>query len=121
MKDRTFVFGSYEGYRLDSGINFVEAVPSAAACRARRARGAAALRRVPGPGAVVLAGESANPDFDIAAAAGAVDGEGGCLQHAARPQALYELVDYARYFRDQGTNEQPEGVTGRRSDIEANP
>ena len=28
---------------------------------------------------------------------------------------------YGRYFRDQGTNEQPEGVTGRRSHIEANP
>jgi hypothetical protein len=28
---------------------------------------------------------------------------------------------YARYVRDQGTNEQPEGVTGRRSHIEANP
>jgi hypothetical protein len=28
---------------------------------------------------------------------------------------------YGRYFRDQGTNDQPEGVTGRRSHIEANP
>src|SRR6185436_17631902 len=51
--DRAFFFGSYEGYRLDAGLNFVEAIPSNQAwARA--------------PGAVVLAGASANPDFDIA-------------------------------------------------------
>ncbi|HEX5081296.1 MAG TPA: carboxypeptidase regulatory-like domain-containing protein, partial [Blastocatellia bacterium] len=32
VKDKFFFFGSYEGYRLRSGINFVEAVPSASAC-----------------------------------------------------------------------------------------
>ena len=30
-KNRAFFFGSYEGYRLNAGFNFVEAVPSAAA------------------------------------------------------------------------------------------
>src|SRR6185369_3271375 len=30
-KDRAFFFGSYEGYRLDAGVNFVEAAPSDAA------------------------------------------------------------------------------------------
>src|SRR5207253_7725557 len=30
-KNRAFFFGSYEGYRLEAGINIVEAVPSAAA------------------------------------------------------------------------------------------
>src|SRR5215207_688341 len=30
-RDRTFLFGSYEGYRLESGVNIVEDVPSAAA------------------------------------------------------------------------------------------
>ena len=66
MKDRAFFFGSYEGYRLDAGINIVEAVPSAAAW-ARAVPAIAALR--PGflaPGAVILPGASANPDFDIA-------------------------------------------------------
>ena len=66
VKDRAFFFGSYEGYRLDAGINFVEAVPSAAAW-ARAVPAIAALR--PGflaPGAVILPGASTNPDFDIA-------------------------------------------------------
>src|SRR6267142_1848113 len=31
VKNKAFFFGTYEGYRLDSGINSVEAVPSAAA------------------------------------------------------------------------------------------
>ena len=42
-KDRAFFFGSYEGYRLDAGVNFVEAVPSAAAW-ARAVPAIAALR-----------------------------------------------------------------------------
>ena len=42
-KDRAFFFGSYEGYRLDAGLNFVEAVPSAAAW-ARAVPAIAALR-----------------------------------------------------------------------------
>jgi len=47
MKNRAFFFGSYEGYRMDAGVNFVEAAPSALAwsrtdrsstsCFARRA------------------------------------------------------------------------------------
>ena len=65
MKDRAFFFGSYEGYRLDAGVNFVEAAPSASAW-ARAVPAIAALR--PGftaPGAVLLPGASTNPDFDI--------------------------------------------------------
>ena len=66
VKDRVFFFGSYEGYRLDAGKNFVEAVPSAAAW-ARAVPAVAGLR--PGflaPGAVILPGASTNADFDIA-------------------------------------------------------
>ncbi len=45
VKDRLFFFGSYEGYRLDAGRNFVEAVPSAAAwARAVPAVAASAAR-----------------------------------------------------------------------------
>ena len=64
-KDRAFFFGSVEAYRLDAGINSVEAVPSAAAW-ARAVPAIAALR--PGfvsPNAVLLAGQSTNADFDI--------------------------------------------------------
>ena len=66
MKDRAFFFGSYEGYRLNAGKNFVEAVPSEAAWN-RAVPAVAGLR--PGftaPGAIILPGASANADFDIA-------------------------------------------------------
>ncbi|PYQ51922.1 MAG: TonB-dependent receptor, partial [Acidobacteria bacterium] len=66
VKDKAFFFGSYEGYRVHSDINFVEAVPSAAA----RARAVPAvvplLDAFTSPRAIVLPGASANPDFDIA-------------------------------------------------------
>jgi hypothetical protein len=38
-RDRAFFFGSYEGYRLDAGLNFIEA------CRAPR-RGRRRYRRL---------------------------------------------------------------------------
>jgi hypothetical protein len=121
VKDRAFFFGSYEGYRLNSGINFVEAVPSAAA-RARAVPSIAPLLDAfRAPGAIVLAGASANPDFDIVQ-----------LQENARvnEDAFSGRLDvrlndkhrfYARYFRDDGDNDQPEGVTGRRQHIKAVP
>src|SRR4249920_208 len=65
-RNRAFFFGSYEGYRLDAGLNFIEAVPSAAAW-ARAVPAIASLQAgFLSPGAVILAGASANPDFDIA-------------------------------------------------------
>ena len=88
VKDNTFFFGSYEGYRLDSGINFVEAVPSAAALRARRAGGsAAATTPSAGPARVILPGASANPDFDILQLQDDVEREGGLLQRPGRSEA----------------------------------
>src|SRR5262249_13416887 len=65
VKDRFFFFVSYEGYRLRSGINFIEAVPSAVAA----ARAVPAVRPLidgfRGPGAVTLPGASTNADFEI--------------------------------------------------------
>ena len=65
-KDRAFFFGSYEGYRLDAGMNFVEAVPSAAAWARAVPAIARCVRGSLAPGAVILPGASTNPDFDIA-------------------------------------------------------
>ena len=66
VKDKAFFFGSYEGYRLDAGKNFVEAVPSASAW-ARAVPAVAGLRSgFLAPGAVILPGASSNADFDIA-------------------------------------------------------
>lgn len=121
IKNRFFFFLSYEGYRLRSGINSIEAVPSAAV----RARAVPAvvplLDAFRGPGAVILPGASANPDFEIAQ-----------LQSVARvdENAVGARFDYKfndryslffRYYRDQGTNDQPEGVTGRRAFVRAVP
>ncbi len=64
-KNKTFAFLSYEAYRLDAGVNFVEAAPSAAAW-ARAVPAIAALRSaMTAPTAVLLEGKSTNADFDI--------------------------------------------------------
>ncbi|MBI3492311.1 MAG: TonB-dependent receptor [Acidobacteria bacterium] len=112
-KDRAFFFGSFERYRLNAGINIVEAVPSASAW-ARAVPAVAALR----PGflradAVILPGKSTNPDFDIA--------------QLQTPQVVTETAysgrfdfrfspkwsSYLRFFRDQGTSDQPNSVSGQ--------
>jgi hypothetical protein len=121
VKDKAFFYGSYEGYRLDSGINFVEAVPSAAA-RARAVPAIAPLLDAfTGPGAIVLPGASANPDFDIAQ----LQENARVTEDAFSGRLDVRLNDkhrmYARYFRDNGDNDQPEGVTGRRQHITARP
>ena len=66
LKDRAFFFGSYEGYRLDAGVNFVEARAERRGVGARGAGDRArCVRASRAPSAVLLPGASANPDFDI--------------------------------------------------------
>ena len=121
IKDKFFFFGSYEGYRLRSGINFVEAVPSAAAA----ARAVPAVRPLldafRGPGAVLLPGASTNPDFDIAQ----LNSNIKVNENAVGARFDYKFNEkyflYTRFYRDQGSNDQPEGVTGRRSLVRAVP
>ena len=120
-RDRAFFFGSYEAYRLDAGLNFVEATPSDAAW-ARAVPQIAALR--PGflaPGAVILAGKSSNPDFEIAQ----LQGTQQVREHALSARVDVKINNmwstYVRVFHDQGTNDQPEGVTGRSVHITDNP
>jgi carboxypeptidase family protein len=120
-KNRAFFFGSYEGYRLNAGINIVEAVPSDAAW-ARAVPAIAPLR--PGflaSGAVILPGKSTNPDFDIA--------------QIQTPQVVHEdsfsgrldmkfserWSSYVRVFADQGTSDQPNNVAGQVIHTTANP
>ena len=115
VKDKAFFFVSYEGYRLRSGINIVEAAPSAAA----KARAVPAI--VPlvdafhGPGAFLLPGASANPDFDIYQLQTnvVVDENAGGMRLDYKLSNSHTM--YVRYFRDQGEASQPEGITGRRS------
>ncbi len=121
LKNRAFFFGSYEGYRLDAGVNFVEAVPSDAAW-ARAVPAIAALRDgFKTASAIILPGASANPDFDIAQLQGLQE----VRENALSARLDFKLNDrwsmYGRAFHDQGTNNQPEGVSGRTVKITDNP
>jgi hypothetical protein len=120
-KDRAFFFGSYEGYRLDAGLNFIEAVPSAAAW-ARASAAIAPLRAgFLAPGAVALSGASANTDFDIAQ----LQTSQRVTENAFSARLDFKANDswssYVRVFRDNGTNREPQGVTGRIFQTSAKP
>jgi hypothetical protein len=120
-KNRAFFFGSYEGYRLNAGINIVEAAPSDVAW-ARAVPTIAALR--PGflaPGAVLLPGKSTNPDFDIAQIQ---------TPQTVREDSFSGRLDlkfnerwssYIRVFSDHGTSDQPNNVAGQVIHTTANP
>jgi hypothetical protein len=121
VKDRVFFFGSYEGYRLNAGINIVEAVPSAAAW-ARAVPAVAVLR--PGflaPGAVILPGQSTNPDFDIAQL------QTPAVVHETAYSGRFDVKmtnrwsSYIRFFGDRGVSDQPSNVSGQVLHTEANP
>ena len=120
-KDRAFFFGSYEGYRLDAGFNNVEAVPSASAW-ARAVPAIAALRAgFVNPAAIILAGKSTNPDFDIAQ----LQGLQQVREHSFSGRLDFRMSNkwsaYVRAFHDEGTSDQPEGVSGRVVHITDNP
>src|SRR6185295_11762429 len=121
MKDRAFFFGSYEGYRLDAGVNFVEASPSASAW-ARAVPSIAALR--PGftaPGAVLLPGASTSPDYDIYQLQGLekVTENAFSLRLDYRVNQLWSA--YGRVFYDKGEQTRPEGISGRVARLEQKP
>ena len=120
-ENRAFFFGSYEGYRLDAGLNFVEAVPSDAAW-ARAVPAVAPLR--PGflaPGAVILPGASTNPDFDIAQNQATQNVDENAFSGRVDLRFNNNWSSYVRVFRDAGTNDEPQGVTGRRFVTEITP
>jgi len=121
VKNKAFFFGSFERYRLNAGINIVEATPSSAAW-GRAVPAIAALR--PGflaSGAIILPGQSTNPDFDIA--------------QLQTPQIVSETAasgrfdlkmnnrwsSYVRVFHDKGVSDAPDSVSGRVVHTEANP
>jgi hypothetical protein len=120
-KNKAFFFGSYEGYRLDAGLNFIEAVPSAAAW-ARAAPAIASLQsQWLAPGAVIVPGASTNADFDIA------QNQASETVHENAASARFDLKmndrwsSYVRIFHDQGTDDAPQGVTGRHFVTTINP
>lgn len=120
-KNRAFFFGSYEGYRLDAGKNFVEAVPSASAW-ARAVPAIAALRSgFTAPGAVVIQGASTNADLDIVQLQDTQRVTENAYSGRLDVRLSSNWSAYTRVFHDQGTNSDPAGVTGRRLEMTANP
>src|ERR1041385_1131198 len=122
-KDRAFFFFSYEGYRLRGGINAIEAVPGQASricpggfvLGTTTACSAATTNLIPtfrGAGAVTL---RTGPDlFDTVQ----LQANNIVNEDTAALRLDFKLTQkhtaYFRYFRDQGFNSQPDGVTGRR-------
>jgi hypothetical protein len=120
--DKAFFFFSYEGYRLRGGINSIEAVPGLASricggplgtgtisCNAATAALIPAFRA---PGAVTL---RTGPDlFDTVQlqAINTVNENSAALRLDYRFNQKHSA--YFRFFRDQASNDQPDGVTGRR-------
>lgn len=124
-RDKAFFFFSYEGYRLRGGINSIEAVPGLASriCAAPFGTGsvtcnAATVPLIPAfrsPAAVTL---RTGPDlFDTVQlqANNVVDENTAALRLDYRFNAKHS--SYFRFFRDQGSNLQPDGVTGRQISI----
>jgi hypothetical protein len=123
--DKAFFFFSYEGYRLRGGINSIEAVPGLApricggplgtgtiSCNAATAALIPAFRA---PGAVTL---RTGPDlFDTVQlqAINTVNENSAALRLDYRFNQKHSA--YFRFFRDQASNDQPDGVTGRRISI----
>jgi hypothetical protein len=131
VSNKAFFFFSYEGYRLRAGINSVEAVPGSASrlCAAPFGTGSincnpisvSLLPAFRSPNAAIISTGSGTNIFDIAQ----LQANSSVNENSAALRIDYKLNDkhsaYFRIFRDQGTNDQPEGVTGRRVLIKAVP
>lgn len=125
IKDKFFFFGSYEGYRLRAGINSVEAVPgeqaricAAVVCNPTILPFLAAFRA---PEAAIIARGTGNNLFDVAQFQGTstVNEDAFAVRFDYRLNPANSM--YLRFFRDDGDNVQPEGVTGRRVVTSVNP
>ena len=131
VKDKMFFFFSYEGYRLRAGINSIEAVPGQASriCAGPFGTGpnpctALSVSLLPAfksPDAAIISTGSGNNFFDVAQlqANSSVNENSTALRLDYRFNQKHS--SYFRFFRDQGSNDQPEGVTGRRVSIKAVP
>jgi hypothetical protein len=120
-KDKAFFFGSYEGYRLTAGRNFIQAVPSASAW-ARAVPAVAGLR--PGftaPGAIVLPGASTNPDSDIVQWQANQEVSENAFSGRLDLKINNNWSSYIRLFHDQATSRDPQDVSGRFFKITINP
>lgn len=125
---KTFFFFSYEGYRLRAGVNSIEAVPGAQAriCAPApngvpcvEANGAASrtLTLLPAfrdPSAAIISVGTGTNLFDVAQVQANAQVDETAYAFRLDHRFSDKQSMYFRYFRDQGTNNQPEGVSGRR-------
>jgi hypothetical protein len=116
IKDKLFFFGSYEQYRGRFGLNFIEAAPQLNLTSVN----APYLAAFRSPDAVVL-GASTTTGFDVVQlqALEKTDEKAFALRLDYQINPLNKV--YFRFFRDQGTDVAPEGVSGRVVKIEAVP
>src|ERR1041384_5741249 len=131
VKDKAFFFFSYEGYRVRAGVNSIEAVPGSASrlCAGPfgtgtincNATSVALLPAFRSPDAAIIATGSGTNLFDVAQ----LQANSTVNENSTALRFDYKLNNkhsaYFRFFRDQGSNDQPEGVTGRRVAIKAVP
>ena len=117
VKDKLFFFGSFEGYRLRSGVNIVEGVPKLSRC----ASAVPAVRPLCENGFLaagatrIMTNPISSPDFDIGQllASNPVNENSASLRIDYRANAKNSF--YFRFFRDQGDNNQPQNVSGARA------
>lgn len=128
-RDKAFFFFSYEGYRLRGGVNSVEAVPGSAARICAPPLGTGTISCNPTTAGLIPAFRDpravtvrVGPDlFDTVQlqSTNQVNEDSMALRVDYRFNQRHSA--YFRFFRDQGTNNQPEGVTGRRIAIRSVP
>ena len=127
-KAKTFFFFSYEGYRLRAGINTIEAVPgeqsricapapNGVPCVEASGAASRTLTLLPAfrdPSATIISRGTGSNLFDVAQvqASAAVNENAFAFRLDHKINSKHSM--YLRFFRDQGTNNQPEGVSGRR-------
>jgi hypothetical protein len=128
IKNKLFFFGSFEGYRLRAGINSIEAVPGDAAriCTVVGAANCnpttvALLPAFRSPRAAIISQGTGTNLFDVAQLQDTAKVDENSFAVRFDYRASEKNSYYFRYFRDEGTNTQPEGVTGRQLSFVARP
>lgn len=138
IKDKLFFFASYERYRGRFGLNFVEAAPSLSLAQPGAIIPGSITAQNPAgtpvnpaiqpyitgfraAGAVVIPNASATAGFDIVQLQDLEKTDE--KSYAARFDYQFDPANkfYFRFFRDEGTDAAPEGVSGRVVTIEAVP
>lgn len=131
IKNKFFFFGSYEQYRGRFGLNFVEAAPSLSLAQAGALIPGTSTPVNPAvqpfiagfrsSAATVIPNASATAGFDIVQ----LQANESTDEKAAAARFDYQINQhnklYFRFFRDQGKDVAPEGVSGRVVTIRAVP